>query len=64
MIEEGALESPKVDNIVGLHIGAPSKGVPDGKVIVNYGKTMTCLDKFYLKIKGMRGSWCISRARS
>ncbi|WP_353095953.1 M20 family metallopeptidase [Tissierella praeacuta] len=53
MIEEGALENPKVDNIVGLHIGAPSKGIPDGKVIVNYGKTMTCLDKFYLKIKGI-----------
>lgn len=52
MIEEGALENPRVDTIIGLHIGSPSKGIPDGKVMVNYGKTMSCLDKFYLGVKG------------
>lgn len=53
MIEEGALENPKVDAIIGLHIGSPLKGVPDGKIMINYDKTMTCLDKFYLKVKGV-----------
>lgn len=52
MIEEGVLENPKVDTILGLHIGSPSQDVPDGKVIVNHGKTMTCLDQFWIKVKG------------
>ena len=53
MIKEGVLENPKVDTILGLHIGTPKDGIDDGKVLVNYGKTMTCLDKFTMKINGV-----------
>lgn len=51
MIEEGVLENPKVDAILGLHIGG-FPGIESGKVMVSYGNAMACLDRFYIKVKG------------
>ncbi|WZL73239.1 M20 family metallopeptidase [Clostridiaceae bacterium 35-E11] len=59
MIDEGVLDDPKVDGILGLHIGAISKEAENGKVAVCYGNLMACLDRFYIKIvgKGCHGAY-------
>ncbi len=52
MIEQGALENPKVEAVLGLHIGTISKDVGNGQVGLGYGKIMACLDRFEATIKG------------
>lgn len=52
MIEEGALENPKVDAIIGLHNGTISKDVVKGKIGVSYGPLMASMDRILIKIKG------------
>ncbi len=53
MIEEGALENPKVDAVIGLHAGgiAPPNG-EKGKITVSYGPMMASMDRVLIKIKG------------
>jgi len=55
MIEEGALEDPKVDAIVGLHIGTIFKEVKPGQIGVSKGATMACLDSFDIEVEGKGG---------
>lgn len=55
MIEEGALENPKVDAIMGLHIGQLSKDIPHGKIGVSYGTMMAAVDKIGIKLIGKSG---------
>lgn len=55
MIEEGALENPKVDAVVGLHIGTIFKTVKPGQIGISKGATMACLDDFQLEVKGKGG---------
>ncbi len=59
MIEEGVLENPKVDAILGLHIGSLIEGEKDGLVMVSYGNMMACLDSFRVKLigKGCHGAY-------
>jgi amidohydrolase len=52
MIEDGAMENPKVDAALGLHIGVIFREVGTGQVGVCYGNVMACLDSFRIKIKG------------
>lgn len=52
MIEDGALENPKVDAIIGLHVGAMFKEVGTGQIGICYGTIQACLDRFYIKIIG------------
>lgn len=52
MIEEGALEDPKVDAIMGLHAGRLSEEVPKGKIGIRYGEMMASMDRVLIKIKG------------
>lgn len=52
MIEEGALENPKVDVVMGLHLGSLGKGIPMGKIAVSYGAMMAAVDVMYIKING------------
>lgn len=52
MIDDGAMDNPRVDAALGLHIGCIFKEVGTGQVGVSYGNLMACLDKFYIKIKG------------
>ncbi|AKL95727.1 amidohydrolase YhaA [Clostridium aceticum] len=52
MIDDGVLENPKVDSVLGLHIGVLFKEMKPGEVWVSYGNLMACLDSFYVKIKG------------
>ncbi|OZV11458.1 N-acyl-L-amino acid amidohydrolase [Tissierella sp. P1] len=52
MIEEGALENPKVDAVMGLHLGNLGKEIPKGKIGVSYGIMMAAVDVMYIKING------------
>jgi len=49
MIDEGALENPKVDRIIGLH---NRTNIPVGQIGVGYGPIMASTDKFTIKVKG------------
>ncbi len=52
MIQEGALENPKVDAIIALHLW---NEIEIGKVIVKEGPLMASADEFVIKIKGIGG---------
>ncbi len=52
MIDEGALENPKVDRIFGMHMGDMDGGIPLGNIGVNYGTMMAAVDSIKIKIKG------------
>lgn len=52
MIEEGALDNPKVDAIIGMHMGRLSKDIPLGKISVCYGTMMAAVDRISIKING------------
>lgn len=52
MIEEGAMENPKVDAVIGMHAGMISKDVEKGKIGVAYGPMMASMDRMLIKIKG------------
>jgi len=52
MIDDGVMENPKVDAVLGLHIGLVFKEVGTGQVGVGYGQLMACLDRFKIIIKG------------
>lgn len=52
MIEEGALENPKVDAIIGLHAGHLSEDIPRGNIGVCYGNLMAAVDRIFIKVKG------------
>jgi amidohydrolase len=55
MIDDGCLDSPKVDGIIGLHIGNIWPSVPLGHVGVKPGAMMACLDRIDVTIKGKGG---------
>ncbi len=55
MIEDGALENPKVDAVIGLHTGSIWKDAEPGDVYVSRGPMMACLDRVDIKIKGKGG---------
>lgn len=59
MIEEGAMDNPKVDAIMGLHIGSLVKEAPAGKISVCYGTMMAAVDRVSIKIigKGAHGAY-------
>lgn len=52
MIDEGALENPKVDSALGLHIGGIFKQIDTGQVGYSGGNLMACLDSFAIKVIG------------
>lgn len=49
MIEEGVLENPRVDKIIGLH---NRTNIPVGQFGVGYEAIMASTDKFSIKVKG------------
>ena len=52
MIEEGVLENPHVDRIIGMHV---YPGLDAGKVGMRPGKYMASSDEFYITIRGRGG---------
>lgn len=59
MLSEGAFENPKVDAVLGLHVGNLMQGLKKGNIVVSYDSMMACLDRFKLKLigKGCHGAY-------
>ena len=55
MIREGVLEDPKMDAVVGLHIGSLWKGLNSGEVGYRYGALMAAADWFKITFGGKGG---------
>lgn len=55
MLDEGALENPRVDYILGLHEGGLVKNMDKGAVYFKEGSMMASMDKFIIKVKGKGG---------
>ena len=55
MIDEGCLENPKVDCIIGLHIGSLVKEGRNCKIGIKKGSLMASVDSFSVKIRGNGG---------
>lgn len=55
MIEEGCLDNPKVDYIIGAHVGTLFKEVGNGQVGFRNGGMMAAVDSFSIKVKGKGG---------
>lgn len=54
MIDEGVLENPRVDYIIGMHGGLLSD-IPHGKIAFKDNEMMASMDKFSIKINGHGG---------
>ncbi|GHS93346.1 peptidase M20 [Synergistales bacterium] len=52
MLEDGALENPHVDAIMGLHVGALTKGAV-GTFSYRRESAMACMDRFEIVVKGV-----------
>lgn len=52
MIEEGVLENPRVDGVMGIHVWSP---VESGKIGISAGPVMAGLDVFKMTINGKGG---------
>ena len=52
MVEEGVLENPKVDGVMGIHIWSL---IPSGRVSISPGVVMGGLDVFKVRVKGKGG---------
>lgn len=59
MIDEGALENPKVDAVIGLHNGAINENIPSGSIAYKNGCMMASSDRFLIRIigKGCHGAY-------
>lgn len=59
MLDDGAFENPKVDAVIGLHVGNLADNVRKGTIIVCYDNMMACLDRFKVKLigKGCHGAY-------
>ena len=55
MIKEGALDNPKVDCIIGHHVGGLFASVPHGSIGFKSGNLMASMDKFVIRIDGSGG---------
>lgn len=55
MIEEGVLENPRLDGILGLHGGRMSPEFEKGQVAVSYNRLMASMDRVYIEVLGRGG---------
>lgn len=52
MVDDGALENPAVDVLIGLHVGKLG-GSNVGELLFRPGPVMACMDKFEITVKGV-----------
>ncbi|MDM8517473.1 amidohydrolase [Desulfobacterales bacterium HSG16] len=52
LVEQGVLENPEVDGVMGLHVWSQ---IPSGRVSISPGVVMGGLDVFKIKVKGKGG---------
>lgn len=55
MIDEGCMENPKVDRVIGLHEGGIFGHLPLGTIGYKEGSMMASMDAFILRVKGHGG---------
>lgn len=55
MIDDGVLEDPDVEEILGLHTGVLWKGFKAGEIGVRHGSMLASLDKFVITLRGKGG---------
>jgi len=55
MIRDGALKNPKVDAVLGMHVGSIWPEAKPGQVYVSHGAMLACLDRIDVKIQGSGG---------
>ncbi len=55
MIDEGCMENPKVDRIIGLHEGGLFGQYPTGTIGFKEGAMMASMDAFIIRVKGHGG---------
>lgn len=55
MINDGVLENPKVDAVIGLHVGNiwRDPDIKPGDVGIKSGSLMSCMDRFSIIVKGV-----------
>lgn len=52
MVEDGALENPKVDVLIGLHVGMLGDA-KNGEFSFSKGSLMACMDRFDITVRGV-----------
>lgn len=52
MVDDGALENPKVDALIGLHVGKLG-GTEVGQLLYRPGSIMACMDRFDITVRGI-----------
>ena len=55
MLDDGAMDDPAVDAVLGLHTGCLWKEIGPGEVGVRYGALMAAVDRFHITFKGKGG---------
>lgn len=55
MIDEGCMENPKVDRVIGLHQGGIFGIFPTGTIAYKKGEMMASMDTLIIRIKGQGG---------
>ena len=55
MLDDGALENPSVDALIGLHTGSLWREIGPGEIGVRYGSLMAAVDRFQLTFQGKGG---------
>jgi amidohydrolase len=55
MIEDGAMEEPHVDAVIGLHTGCLWKEIGPGEIGIRFGSLMAAVDRFIITFKGKGG---------
>ncbi|PID67393.1 MAG: N-acyl-L-amino acid amidohydrolase [Fusobacteriales bacterium] len=53
MIEEGSMENPKVDAVIGLHNGQINEKITSGSIAYKDGCMMASMDRFLIKVIGI-----------
>lgn len=53
MLKDGAFENPKVDAVLGAHVGNIAPGLDKGEIYLNTENMMACLDDFRITFKGI-----------
>jgi amidohydrolase len=55
MIDDGVMENPRVDALIGLHTGCLWKEIGPGDIGVRFGSLMAAVDRFVITFKGKGG---------
>lgn len=55
MVDEGAMDNPKVDAVIGIHAGTLFEGVKRGSFGYKKGAMMASMDRFKIIVKGKGG---------